>query len=161
MHTGWSVLLGAGLVFTWGCAKGPAKSADANATDKLPTVEQQCVHDAAIRREPQHNPPSSVVVSHILVRHVDLDRPLGAKRTREQACRRALEALHALKGGMSWAEVVHKYSDAPGPDDGSLGEVTKDNLDPAFAGAAFALDVNELSYVVESKRGYHVILRTE
>ena len=98
MHTGWSVLLGAGLVFSWGCGKSPAKSADGNDTEKLPTVEQQCVHDAAIRREPGPNPPTKIVVSHILVRHVDLDRPLGAKRTREKACRRALEALHAPQG---------------------------------------------------------------
>lgn len=148
-------------MFSAGCGKSPAKSADSNDTEKLPTVEQQCVRDAAIRREPGPNPPTKIVVSHILVRHVDLDRPMGAKRTRAQACRRALEALHALKGGMTWAEVVGKYSDAPGPDDGALGEVSKDDLDPAFAGAAFALDVDELSYIVESKRGYHVILRTE
>jgi peptidyl-prolyl cis-trans isomerase NIMA-interacting 1 len=161
MHTGWKVLLGAGLVLSWGCGKSPAKSADSSGTEKMPSVEEQCVHDAAIEREPQPNPPTKVVVSHILVRHADLDRPLGAKRTRQQACRRALEALHALKGGMSWAEAVRKYSDAPGPDDGALGEVTKEGLDPAFAGAAFALEVDELSYVVESKRGYHVILRNE
>jgi peptidyl-prolyl cis-trans isomerase NIMA-interacting 1 len=161
MQTGLRVLLGAGLILSLGCGKSPAKSADDAKSEKLPSIEQQCVHDAAVRREPQPNPPSSVVVSHILVRHVDLDRPMGAKRTRQDACRRALEALHALKGGMSWTEAVHKYSDAPGPGDGELGSIKKEDADPAFAGAAFALDVNELSYVVESKRGYHVILRTE
>jgi hypothetical protein len=161
MQTGWKILLLAGLAANWGCGKSPAKSADSSSGEKLPTVEEQCVHDAAIAREPS-NPPTSIVVSHILVRHADLERPMGAQRTRQQACRRALEALHALKGGsMSWAEAVQKYSDAPGPNDGSLGQVTKETLDPAFWAAAFSLDVNELSYVVESKRGYHVILRTE
>lgn len=155
------VLFGAGIVLIWGCSKAPAKSADRNTAEKAPTLEQKCVHDAAIPREPEPNPPSSVVVSHILVRHAGLERPLGAKRSREQACRRALEALHALQGGMSWSEAVRRYSDAPGPNEGSLGKVTKDDVDPAFAGAAFALDVNELSYVVETKRGYHVILRNE
>ena len=44
---------------------------------------------------------------------------------------------------------------------GALGSVSKSDLDPTFANAAFSLDVNELSHVVETDRGFHVIVRTE
>jgi len=74
---------------------------------------------------------------------------------------RALKALDKLKDGAAWADVVEAYSDAPGPNNGALGRVSKEDLDPSFAAAAFSLDVSEVSYVVESFRGFHVIMRTE
>ena len=100
-------------------------------------------------------------MSQIVVRHAELAHPDGATRTRGQACLRALEALTKLKDGAKWDDVVKEYSDSPGPSAGSLGSVTKEDLDPSFAAAAFALDVNEVSYVVESYRGFHVIMRTD
>jgi parvulin-like peptidyl-prolyl isomerase len=74
---------------------------------------------------------------------------------------RALKALDALKAGTAWADAVEEYSDAPGPNHGDLGRVSREDLDPSFAAAAFSLDVSEISYVVESFRGFHVIMRTE
>ena len=103
-----------------------------------------------------------MVIAHILVRHRELKRPHGATRTREKACRRATKARNVLlDGALSWEEAVEKYSDAPGANEGSLGKVSRDELNKAFAEAAFALDVDELSYVVESNSGYHIILRQE
>ena len=40
-----------------------------------------------------------------------------------------------------------------------LYDVTQGSLEPAFADAAFSLKVDELSYVVETKRGFHIIWR--
>jgi parvulin-like peptidyl-prolyl isomerase len=56
---------------------------------------------------------------------------------------------------------VKSYSDAGEATGGSLGTVGKDELEPTFAGAAFSLGVGELSHVVETERGFHVIVRTE
>jgi hypothetical protein len=158
MNAGWWSWVATGLMLGCGGAQSSAKSADADPSEARVS---QCLRDAAAQREPKANAPESVGVSHILVRHADLERPMGSKRTRREACLRALDALEALKGGLDWAAAVKKFSDAPGPDDGSLGTVSRDQLDPAFAAAAFALDVEELSYVVETKRGYHVILRRD
>jgi parvulin-like peptidyl-prolyl isomerase len=122
---------------------------------------EQCLQDAKAPREPKANAPDSIDVSHILVRHAKLKRPEGATRSREEACLRALEALKKLQSSGNWDAVVAEYSDAPGATMGSLGRVSVDDLDPDFANAAFALDVDELSYVVETRRGFHIILRNE
>jgi hypothetical protein len=103
------------------------------------------------------NAPARVELKHLLVRHANLADPKGATRSKEEACLVALDALEALQSGnVDWSAAVAKYSDAK---DDDLGRVSVDELDPAFAGAAFSLEVDQLSYVVESPRGFHVILR--
>jgi hypothetical protein len=105
------------------------------------------------------DPPARVDGAHILVLHVGLDRPEGATQSRGGACLRALAALEALQGGAEWNDVVNQYSDSGKVSHGELGTIHADEVTPAFAGAAFSLDHNELSYVVETDRGFHVILR--
>jgi parvulin-like peptidyl-prolyl isomerase len=95
------------------------------------------------------------------VRHADLRRPEGATRSRAEACLRAEEAREKLLAGAEWAEIVQSHSDAGQATGGSLGQVSKEDLEPSFANAAFALGAGELSHVVETERGFHVIVRTE
>ena len=42
-----------------------------------------------------------------------------------------------------------------------LGAVSRSEVAPPFADAAFELHVGDVSYVVESEFGFHVIMRTE
>ncbi len=145
-----------------GCGPATAKPTNTPAAPAAPdSPGAKCVAQASAARHPKPGAPESIEVAHILVR--DKDSPhadASITRTREQACLRALDALHALQGGAEWDATVEKYSDAPGATHGGLGDVKRGDLDPAFADAAFALDVNELSYVVETKAGFHVIVRT-
>ncbi len=147
------------LVFL-GCG-GTQTKATATAGTSGPNAEKDCLAAAATHADPKPDAPNHISVSQIVVRHAELAHPDGATRTRGQACLRALEALTKLREGAEWAAIVKEYSDSPGPSAGSLGSVTKDDLDPSFAAAAFALDINEISYVVESYRGFHVIMRTD
>jgi parvulin-like peptidyl-prolyl isomerase len=84
-------------------------------------------------------------------------------RTREQACLRAEEALSKLKEGSSFADVVAHYSDESGAEtrEGSIGSIERDNVAPSFADAAFELKMKEVSQVVETPFGFHVIFRVE
>jgi parvulin-like peptidyl-prolyl isomerase len=123
--------------------------------------EAACLEQAGLAREPRQDAPEKITISHVLVRHADLKRAEGATRTRGQACLRADEAREKLLAGAEWADVVKEYSDAGQATGGSLGTVGKDELEATFANAAFALGAGELSHVVETERGFHVIVRTE
>ena len=108
--------------------------------------------------------PRKVSVAHVVVHHIDVNTAADEiMRSRGEACLRALEALDKLKSGTDFAEVVEAYSDESGAATrgGSLGEVSADDVAAPFAAAAFALDVGQVSYVVESKFGFHVIMRTD
>jgi hypothetical protein len=124
---------------------------------------QACIERANGERESKADEPVRIGLSHVLVRHVDSKRAEGIKRSRGEACLRALEALKKLEASGEWAAVVAEYSDEKGAAGrkGSLGQLRRDDLDPAFADAAFELEVEQLSYVVETPAGFHVILRTD
>lgn len=151
------LLLIAGL-FAGAC--GGSKNPPANSPSEAATPGEQCLADANATRKPPSDAPTSIEVSHILVRHKDLARPEGATRTRQEACLLALDALKGLESSGDWDQTVDKFSDSGKSTHGELGQVKRDELTGSFGDAAFSLDVNELSYVVESDRGFHVILRT-
>ena len=154
-----SLALLVGLAFL-GCGGTQTKGTSAKRASGS-DAEKDCLAAAASHAEPKSDAPSHITVSQIVVRHAELAHPDGATRTKGQACLRALEALTKLKDGAPWADIAREYSDSQSPNAGSLGNVTKEDMDPSFAAAAFALDVNEISYVVESYRGFHVIMRTD
>jgi peptidyl-prolyl cis-trans isomerase NIMA-interacting 1 len=140
-------------------AASGAKGPDAAGT----TGESSCLTQAQASYERKPNEPNRIGVRHVLVRHAESKNPSGATRTREQACERALVARKKLEAGADWDDVVKEFSDEKGAAErhGSLGSVTRGDLEPAFAAAAFGLAVDETSYVVESKAGFHLIQRTE
>ena len=137
-----------------------APKADAPASD----AERECLDHANGDHTRKPDEPVRIGLRHILVRHTDSTRAdASVTRTRGSACLRALEALKALEAGTEWDEAVAKFSDEKGAATrhGSLGSLTRDDLDPKFADAAFELQPDQLSYVVESPAGFHVILRVE
>lgn len=104
---------------------------------------------------------SSIRASHILLMYAGSQRST-ADRSKEEA-RAEIEALRAkIAGGADFADVARDVSDCPsGGDGGDLGHFQSGMMVPTFDQAAFALEVGELSGVVETPFGYHLILRTE
>lgn len=147
-----------------GCGGAQPTAADPKADASASSPERECLDQANGEHPRKPDEPVRIGLRHILVRHTDSTRAdASITRTRGAACLRAREALQALQAGTEWDEAVARFSDEKGAATrhGSLGSLTRDDLDPAFADAAFELEPDQLSYVVESPSGFHVILRVD
>ncbi|HMN32218.1 MAG TPA: peptidylprolyl isomerase [Chitinophagaceae bacterium] len=76
----------------------------------------------------------------------------------------ALEQIQKIRkeianGSLSFESAAGMYSEDPGSKDngGDLGIMSRDELDPEFAAAAFRLQNGEMSDVVKSSFGFHII----
>jgi parvulin-like peptidyl-prolyl isomerase len=89
--------------------------------------------------------------------------PSSVVRSKEQARAIAEEVLRRAKAGEDFARLVVDYSDEPGAGNrgGSLGRFGKGQMVGQFEAVAFKLKVHEISEIVETGFGYHVIQRTE
>jgi hypothetical protein len=119
---------------------------------------------------PPRMPPAekgeAVGAQHLLIMHKESMRaPPGVTRTKEEAKKRAEEALAKLKKGTDFDALVKEYTDEPGSKDknppGDLGTFTRGRMVPPFEEAAFKLKPNETSELVETPFGYHIIKRTK
>jgi hypothetical protein len=84
-------------------------------------------------------------------------------RTKDDAKKRATEALDKIKKDkMPFEEAAKKYSDDAGSKDlgGAIGNFERNAMPAAFSTATFALKVGDISDVVETPRGFHIIKRT-
>jgi peptidyl-prolyl cis-trans isomerase SurA len=85
--------------------------------------------------------------------------PKTTDRMKNQYLNFAQAVLDSIKQGASFEEMAKKYSEDPGSKayGGDLGFVKKGVFYPQFEAAAFALEVGQLSDVVETPVGYHLI----
>jgi parvulin-like peptidyl-prolyl isomerase len=108
--------------------------------------------------------PDAIIAQHILVAYKNAKRaPKGVTRSKADAKARAAEALAKIQSGTTFEDAVKEYSDDAGSVDrmGSVGKFRRDAMDPAFSAAAFGLRVGQVSDVVETPFGFHVIKRTQ
>ena len=100
-----------------------------------------------------------VKASHILISTVDDNgKPLSEAKKKE-AKKKAEEVLKKAKSGEEFSELAKEYSDGPGSaaNGGDLGYFTKGQMVQPFEEAAFSLKPGEISGLVESEYGYHII----
>jgi peptidyl-prolyl cis-trans isomerase C len=121
------------------------------------------VSDAQVRAYYEKNPDrfkqaEQVKASHILIK--------VAKNASAEKKEKAMAAIQGLKeridNGESFAVLAQEYSDCPSSArGGDLGFFTREQMVPPFSKAAFELAVGEVSNVVETQFGYHLIKVTE
>jgi peptidyl-prolyl cis-trans isomerase C len=98
--------------------------------------------------------PESVHAAHILI-IVPPEADAAAKASLKA---RAEEALKAAKSGQDFAALARQYSqDGSAQHGGDLGFFPKGQMVPAFEKVAFSLKPGEISDLVETQFGYHII----
>ncbi len=121
------------------------------------------VDDAAAKKYYEENKdkfvsPEKVRASHILIKvePTDSDSLKAAKKQKLEGI------LERLKGGEDFAKLAEQYSDCPSKTSGGdLGYFVRGQMVKPFEDEAFALKTGELSGIVETRFGYHVIKVTD
>ena len=108
--------------------------------------------------------PEEVQASHILISYKGADRAdAGISRSKEEAKAEA-ERIRKLiiDDGENFAKMAKEHSDGPSSSKGGdLGKFKFEVMAKPFSEAAFALEIDAVSEVVETGFGFHVIKRTE
>ncbi len=117
------------------------------------------ISQAAIARYYQQNIgeysfPERAKVEHILIKTTGLNAA-----QRRQAKQKALKILAQLKKGAHFAQLAKQYSQDPGSatQGGELGWITPGQTVAAFQKAAFSLPIGQLSGLVKTIYGYHIL----
>jgi peptidyl-prolyl cis-trans isomerase C len=104
--------------------------------------------------------PEAIRVRHILIKAA---APTASEEEKKAVKTKAEGVLERIKQGEDFAKVASEVSDDPGTKDkgGDLDFFSKGSMIPAFEEAAFVLKPGELSGVVETEYGFHVIKMEE
>jgi peptidyl-prolyl cis-trans isomerase D len=108
----------------------------------------------------QYRVPEEVKVSHILIKTpaAGADGKADEKGVAE-AQKKAENILKQLKAGAKFEDLAKKYSEDPGSgkQGGELGWIGRGRTVPEFEKAAFSLPIGQLSDLVKSSYGFHII----
>ncbi len=109
------------------------------------------------RNQARFDVAEQVKVSHILLR-VEADADKAVKEQKRQLAEKLLKQLKA-KDGKNFAELARRHSDDAGSaaQGGTLDYFARGTMVPAFEEVAFALQPGQMSDVVETNFGYHII----
>ncbi|MGO8698633.1 MAG: peptidylprolyl isomerase [Limisphaerales bacterium] len=128
------------------------------------TTNHITVTETEIKKFYDDNPtkfevPEQVHAAHILISTLDplTHEPLAADKKKEKEKLASDLRARALKGD-DFAALAKQYSEDPGSKDKG-GEYTfpRGKMVPEFEAAAFSLKTNQISELVETQYGYHII----
>lgn len=108
--------------------------------------------------------PVSVKASHILAMFPwKEDNSEETQEGREEALEKIKMVEDKLKDGGDFEDLARQYSDdgTSGENGGDLGYISKGQMVEEFEEALFALDIEEVSGIVETEYGFHIIKATD
>ncbi len=118
-------------------------------------VYQYTIQD--INPEISDDEARTITVQHILIKTYALDgtgKKIGyTQEMKEDAYRRACEVLALAREGKDFDELIRKYNES----DKATYSFGKGEMDATFETAAFNLGTGEISDIVETEYGYHII----
>jgi peptidyl-prolyl cis-trans isomerase C len=104
--------------------------------------------------------PEMVKASHILITY-DKSDPNQIEQAKQQAKQKAQNILEQIRNGADFAEMAKAYSACPSASrGGDLGFNSREQWVQPFSDAAFGLKVGEVSDIVETIHGFHIIKST-
>ncbi|MEW5726258.1 MAG: peptidylprolyl isomerase [Pseudomonadota bacterium] len=102
-----------------------------------------------------------VRASHILLMYKGSMRSM-ADRSKDEALATVTRLKQEVEAGSDFAELAKRHSDCPsGQEGGDLGYFGRGQMVPEFEEAAFKLQPGQVSEVIETAFGYHIIQRTD
>lgn len=146
---------------TTSAAPSAAPTAPASASAEPPTAASAAARPTTSKSTER---PKKIGARHVLIQWMGSERASSqVLRSREQALVIAQEVHRRAKGGEDLGRLAVEYSDEPGAASrgGSLGRFGSGQMVPGFEAAAFKLEVGEISDIVETPFGFHIIQRTE
>jgi len=118
--------------------------------------------EAEIRKHFDEHKGEYAKAERVLAQHI-LITPDGDTQTSKDEARAKLEAIRKrVMDGKSFADEAAAHSMCPsGKNGGSLGWFSRGMMVPEFDQAVFSMNVGEVSDIVETQFGYHIICKTD
>ncbi|MEO7331007.1 MAG: peptidylprolyl isomerase [Minicystis sp.] len=166
IRSGLSLFVLPALLAITGCPSGGGASSSPAASSSAAAVASISAAPAASSAPAPmvSAPPREVAgASQVLVAYKGAElAPKGVTRAKGDAKKIAEEALKKIKkDGAAFEEIAKKYSDDASKNaGGAIGNFERNAMPEAFSKATFDLKVGEISDVVETPRGFHIIKRT-
>ena len=120
------------------------------------SVDEEQLRASYDERKEDFRSPETRHTRHILIK-------VGGDVSDDDAKAEAQKLLDELKAGADFAELAVEHSDdkGSGSNGGDLGEVERGMMVKPFEDAAFALQQDQISELVRSRFGYHIIQVTK
>jgi len=98
----------------------------------------------------------------VLAQHILVTPDGDSEHSKQEARDKVTAILERVRNGASFSDEAAAHSMCPsGTDGGSLGWFGRGMMVPEFDTAAFAMSVGQVSDIIETQFGYHIILKTD